>query len=755
MKYIGLIITSLALVVSISASSSNPEHERFVNDLMSKMTLKEKIGQLNLPVGGDSQTGLVYNDQLDKYILNGQIGGFFNVIGMESISKLQKLAVEKGPHGIPLLTGNDVIHGLETVFPIPLGLSCSWDMGAIERMAQISASEATADGINWVYSPMVDICRDPRWGRIAEGAGEDPYLGSKIAAAYVRGYQGTDMASDTTVLACVKHFALYGASEAGLDYNPLDMSRQMMFNYYLPPYKAAVDAGCGSLMTSYNFIDGMHSTASGWLINGVLRKDWGFNGFVVSDYASIGDMDIMGIAKKEDAAIMAFNAGTDMDMVSLSFLENLEKALADGKVSESDIDAACRRILMAKAELGLFDDPYKYCNMERHKTVINNDYYRAEARRIAAETFVLLKNQNDVLPLKKKGKIALIGPLAEAGNNMCGMWSLLCNPNDDKSLLAAFREAIGSEAELIYARGSNLYYDENMQVDTHYLWPLDRGNDEKLHAEALEAAAQADVIVAAMGESAGLSGESASRVDITIPDTQRDLLKKLVATGKPVVLVLFTGRPLVLDWEDQNLAAILNVWFPGSEGADAIADVVFGDKSPSGKLTTTFPRAIGQIPLYYNHLPSTRPNSSDGRFNRYSGNYIDCPTSPLYPFGYGLNYSKINYGTPIADTTVLTKGGSLNVSIDVTNAGDHECDEIVQLYIRDRYASIARPVKELKGFERISLKKGDTNTVTFKITEDDLKFYNADLKYVYEPGEFEIMIGPNSSDVQTIKFIAE
>ncbi|MCM1449154.1 MAG: beta-glucosidase BglX [Clostridiales bacterium] len=733
----------------------NADNESFVNALMSDMTLQEKIGQLNLPVGGDSKTGLVYNDALDKYTLNGQIGGFFNVIGMKSVAELQKLAVEKGPHGIPLLAGNDVVHGLETVFPIPLALSCSWDMPSIERAAQISASEATADGINWVYSPMVDICRDPRWGRIAEGAGEDPYLGSKVAAAFVNGYQGSNLASDSTVMACVKHFALYGASEAGLDYNPVDMSRNQMFNYYLPPYKAAVDAGCVSLMTGFNFVDGTACTASRWLITDVLRKDWGFKGFVVTDYASINDMDIMGIAKKEDAALLAFNAGTDMDMVSLAFLDNLEKAIADGRVSETDIDNACRRILMAKAELGLFDDPYRYCNKERNKTIINNDRYRAEARNIAAETFVLLKNKNNTLPLQKKGKIALIGPMADAGNNMCGMWSLLCNPNDDKSLLTAFREAIGDEAELIYARGSNLYYDENMQVDTHYLYPLDRGDDSALHAEALKAAQEADVIVCAMGESAGLSGESASRVDITIPDTQRDLLKKLATTGKPIVLVLFTGRPLVLDWEEKNLASILNVWSPGSEGADAIADVVFGEKSPCGKLTTTFPRAIGQIPLYYNHLSSTRPEAEEGRFWRYNGNYVDCSTKPLYPFGYGMSYTDVSYGVPTISSATLHKGGSLEVSVNVTNIGDYDTAEIVQLYIRDRYASVARPVKELKGFNRIELKSGETRKVTFTITDDDLKFYNADLEYVYEPGDFEIMVGPNSDDVQTLKFYVQ
>lgn len=738
--------------VAVMSCSARKNDAAFIDNLMSRMTLEEKIGQLNLPVGGDVQSGVVLGPQLDSLIQKGGIGGFFNVKGVKEISRLQHLAVEHGPHGIPLLVGADVIHGYETVFPIPLALSCSWDTTAVERMARISAIESTADGVNWNYSPMVDICRDPRWGRIAEGSGEDPYLGGILAKAYIRGYQGHDLKSDSTLMACVKHFALYGGAEGGRDYNTVDMSLQRMFNYYLPPFKTAVDAGVASAMTSFNLINGMHATAAEWLVNDVFRKQWGFNGLIATDYNSIPEIDIMGIAEKDKAAALTLKAGTDMDMVSGLYLNTLKKSVEDGEVDVSLVDKACRRVLESKQRLGLFDDPYKYCDEKRLKTDMYTPEHREVAREIAAETFVLLKNKENILPLSGHGKLALIGPLADAGNNMCGTWSGYCRPEKHESLLTAFRRELEGKAELIYAKGSNIYYDETMQRNAAGTRQIERGDDNELHREALEAARKADIIVATLGESSDMSGESASRTDITIPDTQRDLLKELVKLGKPVVLLLFTGRPLVLDWETENVDAILNVWFGGSEAASAITDVVFGRKSPCGKLTATFPRSVGQVPIYYNHLQTSHPDPQDGVFNRYCSNYIDMSNNPLYPFGYGLSYTSFSYGVPSLSSDIMQPGQALTVTVDVTNTGSRDGTEIVQLYIRDRYADLARPLKELKGFKRVTIGKGETRKVTFTVTEEDLKYYNADLQYKADPGEFEIMVGPNSEELQTLKF---
>lgn len=728
------------------------DDERYIDNLMSKMSLDEKIGQLNLTMGGDVVSGTAEAAKIESLILKGQIGGFFNVKGVDAVARFQHLAVEKGPHGIPLLVGADVVHGYATVFPIPLALSCSWDSAAVAQMARISAIEATADGVNWNYSPMVDICRDPRWGRVAESSGEDTYLGSVLAKAYVEGYQGNDMKSDSSMMACVKHFALYGAAEGGRDYNGVDMSRERMYNYYLPPFHATVEAGVGSLMTSFNLINGQHATACDWLINGILRHDWKFNGFVVTDYGSVDELSRMGIAHDNEAAAMALRAGTDMDMVTGRYVADLKDALKKGLVTEKMIDDACRRVLEAKQRLGLFDNPYKYCNTDR----VNHDLYtpehRAVARDIAAETFVLLKNDNNLLPLKKKGRIALIGPLADAGNNMAGCWCGYCYPESHKSVLTAFREAVGNEAEIIYSQGANIYYNETMQADCDWGRRISRVDDSSAHSEALLAASKADVVVVAMGESCEMTGESSSRADITIPDTQRDLLKKLVATGKPIVLLLFTGRPLILDWESENIPSILNVWFGGSEASDAIADVVFGDKMPCGKLTTTFPRSVGQIPLYYNHLPTSHPDHDSSRFNPYCSNYIDVSNEPLYPFGFGLSYTTFSYSAPTLSSDVLTADGVLRISVEVTNTGMFDGTEIVQLYINDPVAHIARPVKELKAFKKVDIPAGKTAVVDFTVTSDMLKYYDAELNYGCEPGEFSIMIGPNSEELQKLDF---
>ena len=694
------------------------------------------------------------NSELSDMIRKEEIGGFFNVKGIKKIYDLQRLAVEETRLKIPLIVGADVIHGYETIFPIPLALSCSWDTLAIQRMARISAIEASADGICWTFSPMVDICRDARWGRIAEGSGEDPYLGSLLAKAYVHGYQGDSMQGKDEILSCVKHFALYGASEAGKDYNTVDMSHLRMYNEYFAPYRAAVEAGVGSVMSSFNIVDGIPATANKWLLTDVLRDEWGFQGLLVTDYNSIAEMSIHGVAPLKEASVRALQAGTDMDMVSCGFLNTLEESLKEGKVTEAQIDAACRRVLEAKYKLGLFADPYKYCDTLRAEKELYTPEHRAVAREVAAETFVLLKNENHLLPLEEKGKIALIGPMADARNNMCGMWSMTCTPSRHGTLLEGIRSAVGDKAEILYAKGSNVYYDAEMEKGAVGIRPLERGNDQQLLAEALRTAARADVIVAAVGECAEMSGESPSRTNLEIPDAQQDLLKALVKTGKPVVLLLFTGRPLILNWESEHIPSILNVWFGGSETGDAVADVLFGKAVPCGKLTTTFPRSVGQLPLFYNHLNTGRPDPDNRVFNRYASNYLDEGNEPLYPFGYGLSYTDFVYGDLQLSSETLPKNGNLTASVTVTNKGNHDGYETVQIYLRDIYAEVARPVKELKGFDRIFLKKGESREVKFVLTEDDLKFYNSGLQYIYEPGEFDVMIGTNSRDVQTKGFSA-
>lgn len=740
---------------SESGGGKEVEMDRFVTDLMGKMTIREKLGQLNLPSGGDLVTGSVMNSELSDMIRKEEIGGFFNVKGIKKIYDLQRLAVEETRLKIPLIVGADVIHGYETIFPIPLALSCSWDTLAIQRMARISAIEASADGICWTFSPMVDICRDARWGRIAEGSGEDPYLGSLLAKAYVHGYQGDSMQGKDEILSCVKHFALYGASEAGKDYNTVDMSHLRMYNEYFAPYRAAVEAGVGSVMSSFNIVDGIPATANKWLLTDVLRDEWGFQGLLVTDYNSIAEMSIHGVAPLKEASVRALQAGTDMDMVSCGFLNTLEESLKEGKVTEAQIDAACRRVLEAKYKLGLFADPYKYCDTLRAEKELYTPEHRAVAREVAAETFVLLKNENHLLPLEEKGKVALIGPMADARNNMCGMWSMTCTPSRHGTLLEGIRSAVGDKAEILYAKGSNVYYDAEMEKGAVGIRPLERGNDQQLLAEALRTAARADVIVAAVGECAEMSGESPSRTNLEIPDAQQDLLKALVKTGKPVVLLLFTGRPLLLNWESEHIPSILNVWFGGSETGDAVADVLFGKAVPCGKLTTTFPRSVGQLPLFYNHLNTGRPDPDNRVFNRYASNYLDESNEPLYPFGYGLSYTDFVYGDLQLSSETLPKNGNLTASVTVTNKGNHDGYETVQIYLRDIYAEVARPVKELKGFDRIFLKKGESREVKFVLTEDDLKFYNSGLQYIYEPGEFDVMIGTNSRDVQTKRFIAE
>ena len=736
--------------------------DRFIDALMKKMTVEEKIGQLNLPVSGEIVTGQAQNSDVAKKIEQGLVGGLLNLKGVEKIRDVQKLAIEKSRLGIPLIFGMDVVHGYETIFPIPLGLSCSWDMEAIRKSARVAAIEASADGISWTFSPMVDISRDPRWGRVSEGNGEDPFLGGAIAKAMVSGYQGIDLNNqlkrNDEIMACVKHFALYGAGEAGRDYNTVDMSRNRMFNEYMYPYQAAVDAGVGSVMASFNEIDGIPATANKWLMTDVLRKQWGFDGFVVTDFTGISEMIAHGIGDLQTVSARALNAGVDMDMVSEGFTGTIKKSIDEGKISMETLDKACRRILEAKYKLGLFDNPYKYCDLKRPKRDIFTKEHRDAARKIAGESFVLLKNDksgssaNPTLPLKKEGTVAVIGPLANTRSNMPGTWSVAARLNDYPSVYEGLKEMMKGKVNITYAKGSNLISDAAYEERaTMFGRSLNRDNrtDKEMLDEALKVAANADVIIAALGESSEMSGESSSRTNLALPDVQRTLLEALLKTGKPVVLTLFTGRPLTLTWEQEHVPAILNVWFGGSEAAYAIGDVLFGDVNPSGKLTMTFPKNVGQIPLFYNHKNTGRPLLEGKWFEKFRSNYLDVDNDPLYPFGYGLSYTNFQYSDITLSAPTMGQDGSVTAMVTVTNTGKYDGAEVVQLYIRDLVGSITRPVKELKGFDKIFLKAGESKTVSFKITPELLRFYEYELNYVAEPGDFDIMIGGNSQSVKT------
>ncbi|HMQ08632.1 MAG TPA: beta-glucosidase BglX [Saprospiraceae bacterium] len=751
---IGVFILVIGGLMSSCKSTNESDKEAIyfqkAESILNKMTLQEKLGQLNLPAAGDIITGQAESSNIAEKIKEGLVGGLFNLKGADKIREVQRIAVEESRLKIPLLFGMDVIHGYETLFPIPLGLSSSWDMELVEKSARIAAIEASADGINWTFSPMVDVSRDPRWGRVSEGNGEDPYLGAQIAKAMVRGYQGDDLSLNNTIMACVKHFALYGASEAGRDYNTVDMSRQRMFNEYMLPYKAAVEAGVGSVMTSFNDIDGVPASGNKWLMTDVLRHEWGFNGFVVTDYTAINEMTDHGLGDLKTVSALALKAGVDMDMVGEGFLSTLEKSLDEGSISQKQIDEAVKRILIAKFKLGLFDDPYRYADPERSKRDVFTPENRKMAREMAAQTFVLLKNEGNRLPMKKQGTIALVGPMADNRENMAGTWSVAGKFEEAVSLKDGLEKAVGDRARIVYARGANITADSLLESRVSIFGkPTYRDNrtTRVLIQEALNATRNADVIVAAMGESAEMSGEASSRSDIEIPANQRELMQALLNTGKPVIMVLFTGRPLAMTWENEHVPAILNVWFAGSEAGDAIADVLFGEVNPSGKLTATFPQNVGQIPIFYNHKNTGRPLPEGQWFQKFRSNYLDVSNDPLYPFGYGLSYTQFSYGDLKLSKTSLQGEEVLNASIELTNSGEVDGAEVVQLYIRDVVASITRPVKELKGFQKVFLKAGESKMVTFEITTEDLRFYNYNIDFVWEPGEFEIMVGGNSRDL--------
>jgi beta-glucosidase len=750
----GLALIFLAVACGNPPQQNQSNIDARVDSVMKLMTLDEKIGQLNLPSAGAFTTGAVESSDIAKKIEEGKVGGLFNIKTVANIKEMQKIAVEKSRLKIPLLFGMDVIHGYESVFPIPLGLSCSWDMELIERSARIAAMEATAQGINWTFSPMLDLSRDPRWGRVSEGNGEDPFLSSAIARAMIRGYQGDELSANNTMMSCVKHFALYGASEAGRDYNTVDMSRHRMYNEYFPPYKAAVEAGAGSFMASFNEIDGIPATANKWLLTEVLRNQWGFNGFVISDYTGVSEMVAHGIGDIQTVSARALDAGLDMDMVSEGLLNTLAQSVIDGKITEKQIDAACRRILKAKFQLGLFDDPYRYCDENREKNEVFTAANRAEARSTAAQSFVLFKNEGNVLPIKKSGTIALVGPLADTRENMTGTWSVAARFKESISVREGLIKAVGNNAKVVYAKGSNLTADETLEANATMFGKSlnrDKRTAEELRNEAVRIAKSADVIIAAVGEAAEMSGESSSRTDIEIPETQKELLEALLKTGKPVVLVLFTGRPLALTWEAQNVPAILNVWFGGSEAGDAIADVLFGDVNPSGKLSMTFPQNVGQVPIYYSHKNTGRPLTGPW-FQKFLTNYLDVSNEPLYPFGFGLSYTQFEYSDVALSSNEMPANGELKVTVTLTNKGAREGKEVVQLYVRDVVGTVTRPVKELKGFQKVSLKAGESREVTFTLTPNDLAFYNAELKFTTEPGEFQVFVGGNSRDVKEATF---
>ncbi len=742
------------LVVFGNSPSHAQETIPQVEELLQQMTLEEKIGQLNLLTpGGGIATGSVVSKNVETKIKAGQVGGLFGVAGPEKMKMAQDLAVKETRLKIPLLFGSDVIHGYKTTFPIPLGLSCSWDTMLIKKTARIAAIEATADGINWNFSPMVDIARDPRWGRIAEGAGEDPYLGSAIAKAMVEGYQGTDLADPKTMLACVKHLALYGASEAGRDYNSVDMGKVKMFNQYLPPYHAAIAAGAGSVMTSFNDIDGVPASGNTWLLTSLLRERWGFKGFVVSDYTSVNEMVAHGLGDLQAVSALALKAGLDMDMVGEGFLTTLKPSIEEGKVSEVEITRACRSILETKYRLGLFQDPYRYIDPERPDKDILHKEHRKIAREAAARSIVLLKNHDQVLPLQKNAEIALIGPLADNKNNMLGTWAPTGNPQWSVPVLEGFKN-VAPNATIHYAKGANITNDVQLAKKINVFGPraeIDERSPETMLKEALEVAEKSDVVIAVVGEASEMSGESASRTDLSIPESQKKLIQALVKTGKPMVLVLMSGRPLTILEELALPVSILQTWHPGIEAGNAIADVVFGAYNPSGKLTASWPRNVGQVPIYHSMKVTGRP-PENAAFQKFKSNYLDAPNAPLLPFGYGLSYTTFEYSNLVIDKKTVTQGESVTLSINVKNSGNFDGEEVVQLYLRDVVRSITPPSKTLKGFRKVFLKKGETRTVQLTLHPDDLKFYNSQLEFVSEPGVFEVYVGTDSDTKNKVTF---
>lgn len=733
----------LAWAVSASAQKISYQQigktiDQRVDSVLRLMTLDEKVGQLNQYSGDWSHTGPINKDgDKQNQVRDGQLGSMLNVIGVQHTRELQEMAMQSRLK-IPLLFGQDVIHGFKTTFPIPLAEAASWDTAAIRLSARIAATEAAAAGVHWTFAPMVDISRDPRWGRVMEGAGEDPFLGSVIAAARVKGFQGNGLGSVDAVMACAKHFAAYGAAVGGRDYNTVDMSLRQLHETYLPPFKAAVDAGAATLMNSFNDLNGIPATGNKYLQRDILKGQWKFSGFVVSDWGSVGEMVNHGYAKDNyEAALLAITAGCDMDMESRSYKDHLAQLVKEGKVKIQLVDDAVRRILRKKFELGLFDDPYRFSNPEREQKQLNNPVHRAAARDMAKKSIVLLKNQEQLLPLSKETKsIALIGPFIKAVRDNLGFWSMEW-PDDSSTIVTQWqgiKDRVSGLTKLLYAKGCNI-----------------NDSSKAGFAEAIEAAMQAEVVIMSMGEARDMSGEAKSRSNIHLPGVQEELIRAIHATGKPVIVMINAGRPLVFNWTADNVPAILYNWWLGTEAGNAIADVLFGDYNPSAKLPMTFPRSEGQIPIYYNYYTTGRPAKNDSdRF--YRSAYVDESIYPKYPFGYGLSYTQFQYSDIRLTKNQYRANDKIEVIITLTNTGNYDGEEVVQLYIRDVAASVVRPVKELKGFQKVFLKKGKAKEVRFLLTADDLRFYNDRLQFIYEPGEFKLYIGGSSNDVKETTF---
>jgi len=734
---VGIICLVLLNIGVIAQDNSNKNKTDVrIDSLLQHMTLEEKIGQVTQYAWHMTMTGPEGKEiDLQQEIKNGKVGSVLNLSGADETYEIQKIAVEQSRLGIPIIFGLDVIHGYKTIFPIPLGEAASWDIDAIERSARIAASEAAAAGIHWTFAPMVDIARDPRWGRIMEGAGEDPYLGACIAAARVRGFQGNDLSDPNTILACVKHYAAYGAAIAGRDYNTVDISRQTLRGIYLPPFKAAVDAGAGSVMTSFNELNGIPATGSDFLINEILKNHWNFKGFVVSDWNAIREMIAHGFAKDTyEAALYAIHAGVDMDMMGMIYSTELSNLLNDNIITENNIDEAVKRILRTKVSLGLFRDPYKYCSTKReHELLLHPDHCEA-ARDMARKSIVLLKNENNVLPLNKNIKsIAVIGPLADNKDDLIGSWSARGEGKDVITLLAGIKSKVSPKTKVLFAKGCNI-----------------NDEDTSLFKKAIETAEQAEIIIAAVGESRDMSGEAASRAYLDLPGVQNQLLRELNKTGKPIIVVLANGRPLVLTWMSEHIPAILETWLLGTQTGHAVADVLFGDYNPSGKLPVSFPYAVGQIPVYYNHKSTGRPEVQN---TRYCSKYLDIPNKPLYPFGYGLSYTTFAYSDLQLNKYEILVNDTLYASINIKNTGETAGEETIQLYIRDVVASLTRPVKELKRFKKIMLDAGECKEIGFTLSAADLGFYNQNMNYTIEPGKFKIFIGTNSENTLETDFV--
>ena len=765
-KRLLLIAVVFALLVSATAAPTQQVNvEKRIDALLAQMTLEEKIGQLQQLDGGQRNEG--HQQELIELVRKGLVGSTLNIRGAKATNELQRVAVEQSRLKIPLIFGFDVIHGYRTVFPVPLGEASSWDPSGAERAASIAAAETRASGVHWTFAPMVDIARDARWGRIVEGSGEDPYLGAAMAAARVRGFQGTDYSRADKVVACAKHWVAYGAAEAGRDYNTTDMSERTLREVYFPPFKAAVDAGVGTFMSAFNDLNGIPSTANPFTLTEVLRGEWKFDGFVVTDYNAVLELMNHRLAATEaDAAQDALNAGADMEMVSRFYANHLADLLSAGKISQETIDQAVRRILRVKFRLGLFDKPY--VDESRESEVILSNANTATARQLAARSLVLLKNERNTLPLNKSvGSIAVIGPLADDPHAILGAWAGAGQAADTVTLLAGIKEKV-PQAKILYAKGvaiegpgvmgnydarpataeaaggTNVTSAANIEAARRATSPAGPNSID----EAVRIAREADVVVLAVGETAEMSGEAGSRTSLDLPGRQMELIQAIHAVGKPYVVVLMNGRPLTINWLAANSPAILETWFAGTRGGPAIADALFGDVNPGGKLPVTFPRSLGQVPLYYNHKSTGRPPTEQ----KYTSKYLDVPVTPLYPFGYGLSYSQFKFSQPTLSATSIARDSTLAVSVDVENTGKRAGDEVVQLYVRDQASSVTRPVKELKGFQRITLQPGEKKTVQFKLTAEHLGFYDRNMRFIVEPGEFKVMVGPNSEELLEASF---